>query len=136
MDYNPFGSLLLFRPSVVSDFVTPWTATCQASPSFSISRSLFKLMSIESGMPANHLNLCCPLLLPSIFPSIRVFSSESALHIRWSEYWSFSLSISPSKEYSALISFRIDYATTWMAYTTELYFLTALKPGSMRSSFL
>ena len=134
MDHNPFCSLL-FSPSVVSEFVTPWTATCQASPSFSISRSLFKLTSIESGMPANHLILCCPLLLPSIFPSIRVFSNESALHIRWSEYWSFSLSISPSKEYSALISFRIDYATTWMAYTTELYFLTALKPESMRSSF-
>ena len=82
----------------------------EAPPSFTISRSLLRLMSFESGMPSNHLILCCPLLLlPSIFPSIRIFSSESVLHIRWPKYWSFSLSISPSIEYSAIISFRIDW---------------------------
>ena len=75
-----------------------------------MSQSLLKLMSIESMMPSNHLILCCsPLLLPSIFPSIRVFSNESTLHIRWPKYWSFSVSISPSNEYSGLISFRIDW---------------------------
>ena len=89
---------------------TPWTAAYQASLSFTISQSLLKLMSIESVMPSNHLMLCCPLLLlPSIFPSIKVFSNESALHIRWPKYWSFSFSISPSTEYSGLISFRIDW---------------------------
>ena len=87
----------------------PWTAARQASLSITNSQSLPKLMSIESVMPSNHLILCRPLLLlPSIFPSIRVFSSESALHIRWPKYWSFSFSISPSNEYSGLISFRID----------------------------
>ena len=91
-------------------FVTPLTAACQASLSFSISWSLFKLMSIESVMPSNHLILCRPLLLLlSVFPSIRVFSNESVLHIRWPKYWSFSFSISPSNEYSGLISFRIDW---------------------------
>ena len=90
-------------------FVTPWTAACQASLSSTISRSLLKFMSIESVMPSNHLILCCPLLLPSIFPSIRVFSNESALHIRRPQYWSFSFSISPSKGYSRLISMRIDW---------------------------
>ena len=82
----------------------------QASLSFSMSQTLLKLMSIESLMPSNHLILCCPLLfLPSIFPSIRIFSSESALRIRWPKYWSFSFSISPSNEYSGLISFTIDW---------------------------
>ena len=91
-------------------FVTPLTAAHQASLSFNISQSSFKRMSIESVMPSNHLILCRPLLLlPSIFPSIRVFSSESILWIRWPEYWSFSFSISPSNEYSGLISFRIDW---------------------------
>ena len=95
--------------SHVRFFVTPQTAACQASLSFSISQSLFKLMSIESVMPSNHLILCPSLLLlPSIFPSIRVFSNESALHIRWQKYWSFSFSFSPSNEYSGLISF-IDW---------------------------
>ena len=92
------------------NFVTPWTAACQDSLSITNSHSLLKLMSIESMMPSNHLILCRPLLrLPSIFPSIRVFSNESALHIRWPKYWSFSFSISPSNEYSGLISFRIDW---------------------------
>ena len=90
-------------------FATPWTAAHQASLSISNSWSLLKLMSIELVMPSNHLILCCPLcLLPSIFPSIRVFSNESTLYIRWPKYWSFSFSISPSKEYSGLISFRMD----------------------------
>ena len=91
-------------------FVTPWTAACQASLSIANSQSLLKYMSIESMMPSNHLILCCPLLLPpSIFPSIRVFSNESVLRIRWPKYWSFSFSISPSNEYSGLISFRMDW---------------------------
>ena len=103
-------SLLLFSCSVVSDSATPWTAACQASLSFTISQNLLKLMSIESMMPSNHHVLCCPLfLLPSIFPSIRVFSSESALHIRWPKCWNFSFSISHSNEYSELMSFRIDW---------------------------
>ena len=96
--------------SHVQQFVTLWTAAHQASPSFTISWNLLKLMSIESVMPSNHLILCHPLLLlPSIFPSIRVFSSESVLHIRWPKYGSFSFSISPSNEYSQLISFKIDW---------------------------
>ena len=90
--------------------MTSWTIAHQASLSFTISWSLLKLMSIESVMPSNHLILCCPLLLlPSIFPSITVFPNESALHIRWPKYWSFSSSISPSNEYSGLISFRMDW---------------------------
>ena len=89
---------------------TSWTAAHQASLSFTISQSLLKLMSIASVMPSNHLFLCRPLLLPpSIFPSIRVFSNELALPIRWLKYWSFNFSISPSNEYSGLISFRIDW---------------------------
>ena len=91
-------------------FATPWTAACWASLSFTMSRSLLKLMFIELMMPSNHLILCRPLLLPpSIFPSIRVFFNERVLHIRWQKYWSFSFSISPSNEYSRLISFRIDW---------------------------
>ena len=90
-------------------FETPWTAARQASLSITNSQSLLKLMSIELVMPSNHLILCCPLLLlPPIPPSIRVFANESVLHIRWPKYWSFSFSISPSSEYSGLISFRTD----------------------------
>ena len=96
--------------SHVQLFATPWTAAGQASLSFPISWSLLKLMSIESKMLPNHLILCCPLLLlPSVFPSIRIFSNELALHIRSPKYRSFSFSISPSNEYSTLISFRIDW---------------------------
>ena len=103
----PFVVQLL---SHVRLFATPWTAAHQASLSFTISQSLLKLMSIESVMPSNHLILCHPLfLLPSIFLSIRVFSNESGLCIWWSKYGSFSFSISPSSEYSSLISFRIDW---------------------------
>ena len=103
-----FSSVLSL--SRVRLFVTPWTAICQTSLSITNSRSPPKLMSIESVMPSNHLILCCPLLhLPSTFPSIRVFSNESALRIRWPKYWSFSLKISPSNEHPGLISFRMDW---------------------------
>ena len=99
---------LLFSHSVMSDSATPWTAARQASLSFTMSWSLLKLMSIESVMLSNHFILCHPLLLlSSVFPSIKVISSELALPIRWPKYWSFSLSISPSNEYSGLISFRM-----------------------------
>ena len=108
--------LLIFQFSSVQSLscvqlsATPWTAAHQASPSITNSRSLPKLVSIESVMPSNHLILCCPLLLlPSIFPSIRVFSNESALRTRWPKYWSFSFNISPSNEHPGLISFRIDW---------------------------
>ena len=103
----PISSLQLI--SCVRLFATPWTGACQVSLSITNSRSLLKLMSIESVMPSNHLILCFPLLLPSVFPSIRVFSSESVLWIRWPKYWSFSFSISPSNEYSGLISFRMEW---------------------------
>ena len=96
--------------SCVQPFVTPWTEAHQASLSITNSRSLLRLMSIETVMPSNHLILCSPLLLPpSVFPSIRVFSNESVLHIRWPKYWSFSFSSSSSNEYSGLISFRMDW---------------------------
>jgi len=96
--------------SHVQLFATPWTTACQASLSITNSQSLLKFISIESVMPSNHLIFCHPLLLlPSIFPSIRVFSNESALHIRWPKYCSFSFSISPTNEYSGLISFRMDW---------------------------
>ena len=91
-------------------FATPWTAACQASLFFTISQKLLKLMSIESVMPSSYLIFFCPLLLlPSMFPSIKVFTNESALCIRWSKYWSFNFSISPSNEYSGLISFSMDW---------------------------
>ena len=90
-------------------FVTPWTAARQASLSITNSQSLLKLMSIELVMPSNHLIFCRPLLPPSIFPSTRVFSNESVLCIRWPKYWSFSFTISPSNEYSGMISFRMDW---------------------------
>ena len=103
-----FSSVQLL--SLVRLFATPWTAACQASLSIGNSWSLLRLMSIESVMPSNHLILCHPpLLLPSIFPSIRVFSNVSVLCIRWLKFWSFSFSISPSNEYSGLISFRMDW---------------------------
>ena len=109
--WQPFESMLF--SSVTQScptLVTPWTAACQASLSITNSWSLLKLISFESVMPSNHLILCRPLLLPpSIFPSIRVFSNESVLLIRWPKHWSFSFSISPSSEYSGLISFRMDW---------------------------
>ena len=106
--FKLFSSVQLL--SCVWLFVTPWTGACQASLSITNSQSLLKLMSIESVMPSNDLILYCPLFLPfSILPSIRVFSNESVLHIRWPKYWSFSFSISPSNEYSRLSSFRMDW---------------------------
>ena len=102
-----FSSVQLL--SHVWPFATAWTAPCQASLSITNSRSLPKLMSIESVTPSNHLILCHPLLLPSNFPTIRVFTNESALHIRWPKYWSFSFSISPSNEYSGLAFFSKDW---------------------------
>ena len=103
--YSSFQSL-----SRVQLFATPLTTALQASLSMTSFQSLLKLMSIELVMPSNHLILCCPLLLlPSIFPSIRIFSKESALHIRWPKYWSFRFNISPSNKYSRLISFRMDW---------------------------
>ena len=103
-----FSSVQLL--SHVQLFATPGTAACQTSLSITNSWSLLKLMSIEVVMPSNHLVLCHPLLLlPSIFPSIRVFFNESVLHIRWSQYWSFCFNISPSNEYSGLISFMMDW---------------------------
>ena len=102
---NVYQSLSCFRL-----FATPWTATYQASLSFTVSQSLFKFMSFESVMLSNHLILCYPLLLlPSVYPSVRVFSNESISHIRWPRYWHFNLSISPSSEYSGLISFGINW---------------------------
>ena len=107
---NPWCSVTQFTQSCLTLYDPAWTAALQVSLSFAISQSLFKLMSIELMMPSTHLILCHPLiLLLSIFPSIRVFSSESALHIRWTEYWSFSFSISPSNKYSGLISFRVEW---------------------------
>ena len=106
--YDTFSSVQSL--SHVQLFASPWTAARQASLSFTISQSLLKLMSIESMMPPNHLILCCPLLLlPSIFPRVRIFSNESALCIRWPNYWKFSFSICPSNGYSGLISFRVDW---------------------------
>ena len=109
--HTPYFSIQSVQPfSHVRLFAIPWTAAHQASLSITNSQSLLKLTSIESVMPFNHLILCCPLLPPpSIFPSIRVFSSESVLCIRWPKYWSFSLSISPSNEYSRLISFGMEW---------------------------
>ena len=106
--YGGIGSSVQFSSSVMSDSVTPWTAACQVSYPSPL-RRLLKLISIDSVMPSNNLILCHPLLLPSIFPSIRVFSNESVLCIRWPKYWSFSFNISSSNEYLGLISFRMDW---------------------------
>ena len=112
----------------------PWTAAHQASLSITNSRSLLKLMSIKSMMPSNHLILCHPFLLPpSIFPSIRVFSNESVLSFRWPKYWSFSFSISPSNEYSGLISFRMDWLDLLAVQGT---FKSLLQHHSSKASIL
>ena len=112
---------------------TPWTAACQASLSITNSQSLFKLTSIELVMPSNHLFPCHPLLLlPSIFPSIRVFSNESVLHIRWPKYWSFSFTVSPSNEFSGLISFRMD----WLDLLAVQGTLKSLQHHSSKASIL
>ena len=128
---NKISSVLLLNR--VQLFATPWTAACQASLSIGNSRSLLKLMSIESVMPSSHLILCCPLLLlPSIFPSIRVFSNESVLHIRWPKHCSFSFSISPSHEYSGLISFKMD----WLDLLAVQGTLSLLQHHSPKASIL
>ena len=122
-----------FSRSVVSNSVTPWTAASQASVSINTSRSLLKLTSPELVMPFNHLILCRPLLLlPSIFPSIRVFSKESVLHIKWPKYWNFSFSNSPSNEYSELISFRID----WFDLAVQGTLKSLLQHHSSKASIL
>ena len=118
----------------MSDSVTSWTAACQASLSFTIFQSLLKSTSIELVMLSNYLIFCHPfLLLPSIFPSVRVFSSESALYIRWPKYWSLSFSISPFNEYSGLISFRIDW---FDLLTVQETFKSLLQHNSLKSSIL
>ena len=120
--------------SCVRLFATPWTEARQASLSITNSRSLLKLMSIELMMPSNHLILCQPLLLPpSIFPSIRVFSNESTLCIRWPKYWSFSISISPSNEYSGLISLRMDWLDV---FTVQGTLKSLLQYHSLKASLL
>ena len=122
-----------FGCSVVSDSATPWTTAHQASLSITNSRSSLKLMSIEWVMPSNHLIVCRPFLLPpSTFPSIRVFSNESVLCIRWPKYWSFSFSISPSNEYSGLISFKIDWLDIFAVQGT----LKSLQHHSSKASVL
>ena len=122
-------------PSCVRLFVTPWTTAHQASLSITNSQSLLKFMSIESVMPSNHLILCCPpFLLPSIFPSIRVFSNESVLQIGWPKYWSFSFSISPSNEYSGLISFKIDWLDLLAVQGTCKSFFPTLKASIQKHS--
>ena len=135
------SSVQLFL-SHVQLFATPWTAACQASLSITNSQSFLKLMSIKSVMPSNHLILCRPLLLPpSIFPSIRVFSSESVLHIRRPQYWSFSFTISPSNQYSGLISCRIDWFDPLLSEglsrvfsnSTIWQFISPKTPSSMQS---
>ena len=129
-----YATFVLFSHCHIQLFATPWTAACQPSLSFAISRCLLKLMSIESVMPSNHLILCRPLLLlPSIFPSIRLFSNELALHIRWPKDWSFSFSISFSNEYSGLISFRIDW---FDLLTVEGILKSLLQHHSSKASIL
>ena len=114
--------------------MTPWTTACQGSLSVTNSQSLLKLISIESVMPFNHLSLCRPLLLlPSLFPSIRVFSNESAFRIRWPKYWGFSFNISPSKEHSGLISFRMDWLDLFAVQGT---FKSLLQHHSSKASIL
>ena len=128
--------LLLCSHTVMPDSAAPWTAACQVYLSFTITQSLLKLMHTESAMPSHHLILCRPLLLlPPVFPSIRVFPNDSALRIRWLKYWSFSFSISPSSEYSGLISFRMDWLDLLAVRGT---LKSSLEPqfGSIGSSML
>ena len=117
----------------MSNSATPWNAASQASLSITNSQSLLKIMSIKSVMPSSHLILCRPLLLPSIFPNIRVFSKESALHIRWPKYWNFSFNISPSNKYSGLISFRRDWLVLLAVQGT---LMNLLQHHSSRASVL
>ena len=130
---SPFFSSVQFSHCCVRLFVTPWTAACQTSLSITNCQSLLKLVSIKSLMPSNHLIACHPLLLTSIFPSIRVFSSETVLRIRWPKYWSFSFSISPSSEYSGLISFRIDW---FDVFAVKVTLKSLLQHHSSKASIL
>ena len=135
MVYHGLGSRLFFvvqSLSRVQLFVTPWAVAHQAPLSSTISWSLLKFMFIESVMLSNHLVLCCPLLLPLIFPNLRVFSNELAFCIRWPKYWNFSFSISPSKEYSGLISFRMD----WLDLLAVQGTLKSLQHHSSKASIL
>ena len=123
--------------SQVRLFATPQTAAHQASLSITNSGGLLKLMSIELVMPSNHLILCRPLLLlPSIIPSIRVFSNESVLHIRWPKYWSFSFNISPSNEYSGLISFRMDWFDLLAVHETQVFSNTTVQKHQVSTEFV
>ena len=135
--FSPLDVVVVVQSlSRVLPFATPWGATCQASLSFTISQSLLKLMSIELVIPSNHLILCCPLFLfPSVFPSIRVFSSESAVCIRWPKYWIFSFSIGPFNEYSGLFSFRIDWFD-FLAVQGTLTLKSLLQHNSSETSVL
>ena len=130
-----FGLIVVIQSlSHVQLFATSWTVALQASLSFTISHSLLKLMSSELVIPSNHLILCHSLLfLPSIFPSIRVFSNESALCIKWPKYWSFSFSISPSNDYSGLISFRIDW---FDLFAVQRSLKSLLQHHSLKASIL
>ena len=130
----PFQFSSIQSLSLVRLFANPWTAACQASLSVTSSQSLLKLMSIKSVMPSHHLILCRPLLLlSSIFPSIRIFSNQSALGIRWPKYWRLSFSISPSSEYSGLISFRIDWLDLLAVQGTLKHLL---QPHNSKASIL
>ena len=126
-----------FSCSAVSDSATQWTAALQASLSITISRSLLRLISIELVMPSSHLILCLPLLLlPSIIPSIRVFSNESVPHIWWPKYWSFSFNISPSNEYSGLISFKMDWLDLFVVQGTLIELKKLASYGFLFISYL
>ena len=128
-----FFSFAKKRPKILEEEAIPWTAACQVSLSSIVSRSLLKFMSIELVMLSKHLILCHPLLLlPLVFPSIKVFSNESALHIRWLKYWSFNFSISPSNEYSGLISSRINWFDLAVQKTLE----SILQHHSLKASIL
>ena len=127
------GVFVIQSLSCIQPFATPWTAARQASLSFTIYQSLLRFMSTESVMPSKHVILFCPLLLPSIFPSIRVFSNKLALCIRWPKYWSLSFSISPSNECSGLISFRSD----WFDFlAVQVCFQSLLQHHSSKTSIL
>ena len=131
MEYYSAISSVQFSRSVMSNSATHWTAACQDSLSITNFQNLLKCMSTESVMTSNHLIFCCPLLLlPSIFPSIRVFSNESVLRIRWPRYWSFSFCISPFNEYSRLISFRMDCLDLHAVQETFLYSPTLTLVGN------
>ena len=133
MKFSGKSKSVQFSHSIMSDSATPWTAVCQASLSITNSQSLLKFMSFESVMPSNYLILCRPLLLPpSIIPSIRVFSNESVLCIRWPKYWSFSFNISPSNEHPGLISFRMD----WLNLAVQGTLKSFLQHHSSKASIL